>query len=82
MKAPFGLTVKVVLDEVVLKGEVWGPSLASNQVHTFGKEMLEEDMSFLYEYKGCIPVPVLGQIDDIIGVTLAGYIHLNVDLFF
>ena len=81
MKTPFGLTDKVVLDEVVLQGEVWGPSFASNQVDTFGKEMLEEDMSFLYKYKGYIPVPVLGQIDDIIGVTLAGYKSVQLNRF-
>ena len=27
----------------------------------------------MYKYKGYIPVPVLGMVDDIIGVTLAGY---------
>ena len=72
VKTPFGLTEEVVLYKVVLQGEVWGPSLASNQVDTFGKEMLDEDASFMYKYKGYIPVPVLGMIDDIIGVTLAG----------
>ena len=57
------------------------PGLASNQVDMFGKEMLEEDMSFLYEYKGYIPVHVLGQIDDIIGVTLAGYKSVQMNRF-
>ena len=42
VKTPFGMTEEVVLEEVILQGEVWGPSLASNQVDTFGKEMLEE----------------------------------------
>ena len=37
VKTPFGLTEEVVLEEVVLQGEVWGPTLASNQVDTFGK---------------------------------------------
>ena len=72
VKTPFGLTEEVVLDKVVLQGEVLGPSLASHQVDTFGKEMLDEDASFMYKYKGYIPVPVLGMIEDIIGVTLAG----------
>ena len=49
VKTPHGLTEEVVLDEVVLQGEVWGPILASNQVDTFGREMLEEDYSFMYE---------------------------------
>ena len=58
VKTPFGLTDKVVLDEVVLQGEVWGPILASNQVDTFGREMLEEDYSFMYKYKGYLPIPL------------------------
>ena len=58
VKTPFGLTDKVVLDDIVLQGS----SLALNKVDKFRKEMLEEDMSFLYKYKGYIPVPVLGQI--------------------
>ena len=73
VKTPFGLTDEVVLEEVILQGEVWGPTLASNQVDTFGKEMLEEDVSFIFKYKRYIPVPILGMIDDVIGVTLAGY---------
>ena len=73
MKTSFGLTEDVQLDEVVLQGEVWGPILASNQVDTFGKEMLDEDRPFMYKYKGIVPVPILGQIDDTIGITLAGY---------
>ena len=73
VKTSYGLTEEVHLEEVVLQGEVWGPSLAANQVDTFGKEMIKEDYSFMYRYKGYIPVPVLGQIDDVIGITLAGY---------
>ena len=52
------MTEEVVLEEVILQGEVWGPSLASNQVDTFGKEMLEEDLpsntkvTYLYLYWG------------------------------
>ena len=73
VKTPFGLTEEVELEEVVLQGEVWGPTLASNQVDTLGKEMLEEDASFMFRYKGYIPVPILGMVDVVIGVTLAGY---------
>ena len=50
VKTPFGLTEEVVLEEVILQGEVWGPSLASNQVDTFGKELLEDDLPFIYKY--------------------------------
>ena len=59
-----------MLDKVVLQGEVWGPSLASNQVDTFGKEML--DASFMYKYKGYVPVGILGMVDDVAGVSECG----------
>ena len=72
VKTPHGLTEEVVLDEVVLQGEVWGPILAANQVDTFGSEMIEEDYSFIFKYKGYIPIPLLGLIDDTISVNLAG----------
>ena len=39
----------------------------------FGKELIKENASFLYKYKGYVPVGILGQIDDIIGVSEAGY---------
>ena len=58
VKTSFGLTEEVALEEAVLQWEVWGPSLAANQVDTFGKEMIEEDYSFMYRYKGYVPVPV------------------------
>ena len=73
VKTPHGLTEEVVLDEVVLQGEVWGPILAANQVDTFGSEMLKEDYSFLFKYKGYVPIPLLGLIDDTISVNLAGH---------
>ena len=56
-----------------MQGDALWPNLAANQVDPFGKEMLEEDKTFMYKYKGYIPVPLLGIIDDKIVVTLAGY---------
>ena len=81
VKTPFGLTKQLVVDEAVLQGEVWGSALASNQVDTFGKEMLEEEFPFIFKYKGYIPVPILGQIDDTIGVTEAGFKAVQLNSF-
>ena len=81
VKIPFGLTEEAELEKVVLQGEVWGPTLASNQVDTFGKDMLEEDASFMFRYKKYIPVPILGMVDDIIGVTLAEYKSVQLNSF-
>ena len=73
VKTPFGLTDELEVDEAVLQGEVWGSALASNQVDSFGKEMINANLPFIYKYKGYIPVPILGQIDDTIGITEAGF---------
>ena len=73
VKTPFGLTDQLVVDDAVLQGEVWGSALASNQVDTFGKEMMKDNLPFIFRYKGYIPVPILGQIDDTIEVTEAGF---------
>ena len=81
VKTPFGLTNELLVDEAVLQGEVWGSSLASNQVDTFGQEMLEDDFPFIFRYKGYIPVPILGLIDDTIGVTDAGYKAVQLNSF-
>ena len=43
--------------------------MASNQVDTFGKQLIEEESSFIYKYKGNVPVGVLGMIDDLAGVS-------------
>ena len=47
--------------------------MVSVQCDAFGKELLDEEASFVYRYKGFIPVGILGQIDDLIGITEAGY---------
>ena len=73
IKTPSGeLTEEQTLDSVVLQGDTWGPALASNQVDTIGKECLDEN-KYLFMYKDCVPVGPLGMVDDLIGITEAGY---------
>ena len=35
--------------------------------------MLQEEPSFIYKFLGEVPIPLLGQVDDLIGVAEAGY---------
>ena len=46
--------------------------MASNQVDTFGKQLLEEEPEYLYKYMGYVPVGVLGMIDDLAGISESG----------
>ena len=48
-----------------------GSLLASVQVDTIGQECEESELG--YRYKEEVPVTMLGMVDDIIGVSEAGY---------
>jgi hypothetical protein len=72
IKTPYGLTVEKNLNQIVLQGYTWGPIMASNTVDTIGKEILEDDPSFLYKYKGFVPIGICGMMDDVLGVTESG----------
>ena len=73
MKTTSGLTEEATINEIVMQGDTWASTMASVQCDRFGKELIDEDMSFLYRYKKYVPIGILGQIDDLIGVTEAGY---------
>ena len=73
VKTPHGMSDDYPLTQRVMQGDTWSSAMASAQVDSFGKEMLEEEASFIYKYQGEVPVPILGMVDDIIGVSEAGY---------
>ena len=66
-------------NQIVMQGDTCASTMASVQCDAFGKELLEEEVSFLYKYKDLTPIGILGQFDDLIGVTEAGYKahHIN-----
>ena len=71
VKTKNGLTERQSLSDLVLQGDTWGSMLASVQVDTIGKECQER--GYGYRYKDSLMVNMLGMVDDIIGVTEAGY---------
>ena len=46
--------------------------MASNQVDTIGKQILQEEPSYIYKYNGYVPISVLGSIDDVAGASEGG----------
>ena len=56
-----------------MQGDTWASTMASVQCDNFGKELLEKNVPYLYKYKGCVPIGILGQIDDLIAITDPGY---------
>ena len=73
VKTPAGMTEEGALEEVVLQGDTWASVAASVQCDAFDRELLEEDAPFIYRYKNYIPIGILGQVDDLIGVAEAGF---------
>ena len=57
-----------------MQGDTWASVLALAQVDFIGKEMITEETSFLYKFQVEVPLPLLGQVDDQIGVAEAGSI--------
>ena len=70
VKTQSGLTERQTVRDIVLQGDTWGSIMASVQVDSIGKECIAEGHGYLY--KGKLPVPFLGLVDDIIGITNAG----------
>ena len=71
VKTPGGLTDRQKITNSVLQGDTWGPMLASVQVDKIGKSL--EGAGIGYLYKNELPISMLGLIDDVVGVTEAGY---------
>ena len=71
VNTPSGLSDRQELRNVVLQGDTFGSLLASVQVDTIGKEV--ESSGYGYLYKDVLPVSLLGLVDDMIGVSNAGY---------
>jgi hypothetical protein len=71
VNTPNGLTDRQVLENIVLQGDTFGSILASVQVDSIGQECSES--GYGYRYMDILPVGMLGLVDDIIGVTEAGF---------
>ena len=71
VNTPAGLSERQKIQNVVLQGDTFGSILASVQVDSIGKEV--EQSGYGYRYMDILPVSLLGLVDDIIGVTDAGY---------
>ena len=71
VNTPSGLTYRHTIENCVLQGDTWGSLLASVQVDTIGQECEKSGLG--YRYKDKVPVTMLGMVDDIIGVSEAGY---------
>ena len=71
VNTPAGLTDRQTLENIVLQGDTWGSLLASVLVDSIGQEC--STFGYGYQYKNKLSIGMLGLVDDIIGVTEAGF---------
>ena len=73
VKTPQGTTKPYTITNKTMQGDTWAPVMASAQVDAFGKEMLGSNPTYMFKFKGEVPIPLLGQVDDLLGVAEAGF---------
>ena len=61
-----------MLGDNVLKGDVFGHILASNQIDSFGKSCLEEKIH-IYLYRNTIPLVQMAMCNDLLVISKCGY---------
>ena len=71
VNTPGGLTERQILKNIVLQGDTWGSILASVQVDSIAKDVVKAGIGYMY--KDNLPISMLGLVDDLIGVTEAGF---------
>ena len=72
VKTPWGSTTeRVELQKIEMQGTVLAPLKASIQLDTLGKDCFETGEG-LFKYKGCVNLPPLIMIDDILAISSCG----------
>ena len=77
----YGSTEKVTIPKLVAQCDLMAPLMAAVQVDSVSRRLQEEDRerveegreTLLYRYKGCVPIPSLGLMDDSAIITEVGY---------
>ena len=69
VRTPWGsLTKKVNLKNLEMQGTVVAPIKCAVQIDSLGKHTLEEGVG-VFKYKGCLSLPPLSMIDDILTIS-------------
>ena len=69
VKTPWGsLTERVDIKEIEMQGTVLAPLKCSTQIDSIGRDCFETNAG-LFKYKGCVSIPPLSMIDDILAVA-------------
>ena len=79
VKTAHGLSAREAVHDIVLQGDTFGSLLASVQVETIGQDCMKA--GFKIDYKKVLPIGFLGLVDDIVGITEAGFPAVQLNTF-
>ena len=79
VKTPYGNSKRKIITNSFLQGDTWGTSMASVQVDQMGQEAMKRGHYYLY--KDIVPIGVMGMVDDIMGVSEAGFKSQEMNAF-
>ena len=80
VKTPAGISDVRTVKNNICQGDPWGSIQCGVMVDGFGKDSLAAELE-PYKYKGKVPVPLLGMVDDILSITESGYKTRRMNLF-
>ena len=67
-----GLSDVKTVERIICQGDPWGSMQCGVMIDGFGKESPNPNLE-PYCYKGKLPVPLLGMVDDILTISSSGY---------
>ena len=89
VNTPYGLTEPTVIPALVAQGDLFSPLQAAVQVDSMTRKLEEEDIArvevgepgLLFRYKGIVPIPSLGLMDDNLTVSETGFKAEEINIF-
>ena len=71
IKSPMGITERKAMNDIEMQGTVITSIKCSVQIDTLGPECLDRGEG-MYKYKGCLPIPPLSLVDDVLAIGHCG----------
>ena len=73
-------TERVLIEDIVMQGEVMAPLECSVSVDTFGKECQIEE-KYLFYYRDKVGIPSLSMVDDLVNISECGLESVKLNAF-
>ena len=80
IKTSAGLSDRFTVKNIICQGDPWGSIQCSLMVDGIGKRSLDPLLE-PYKYRGIVPIPILGMVDDELSISEPGYKTARLNAF-